>query len=70
MEYFLRIRCVAAQSRSQKFTVEIGARHQRFLQEGSSSCRCSTTSLVDQETMKKNASQMLNSFLYVQKDLE
>ena len=26
--------------------------------------------LVDQETVKKNASRMLNSFLYVQKDLE
>ena len=35
-----------------------------------SSCRCSTTSVVDQETMKKNASRMLNSFLYMQKDFE
>ena len=45
-------------------------RHQRISQEELSSCRCSTTSPVDQETMKKNASQMLNSFLYMQKDLE
>ena len=34
------------------------------------SCQCSTTSLVDQETMKKNACQMPISFLYVQRDLE
>ena len=42
-------------------------RHQRISQEGLSSCRCSTTYLVDQETMKKNASRMLNSFLFSQK---
>ena len=41
-------------------------RHQRISQEGLSSCRCSTTSPVDQETMKKNASRMLNFFLFVQ----
>ena len=45
-------------------------KHQRISQEGLSSCRCSTPSLVDQETMKKNASQMPISFLYMQKDLE
>ena len=45
-------------------------RHQRISQEELSSCRCSTTSPVDQETMKKNASQMLNSILYLQKSLE
>ena len=45
-------------------------RHQRISQEGFSSCLCSTTSLVDQETMKKNASQMPISFLYMQEDLE
>ena len=45
-------------------------RHQRISQEELSSCRCSTTSLVDQETMKKNASRMLNSFLSMQRDLE
>ena len=38
--------------------------------EGLSSYRCSTTSPVDQETMKKNAWRMPNSFLCVQKDLE
>ena len=38
-------------------------RHQRISQEGLSSCRCSTTSHGDQKTTRKNASQMLNSFL-------
>ena len=46
------------------------ARHQRISQEGLYSCWCSTTSPVDQETMKKNASQMLNSFFSMQRDLE
>ena len=35
-----------------------------------SSCRCSTKSHGDQETMKNNASQMLDSFLFLQEDLE
>ena len=33
------------------------------------SCRCSTTSYGDLKTTKKNASQMLNSFLSVQKEI-
>ena len=41
-------------------------KHQRISQEGSSSCRCLTTSHGDQKTTRKNASQMLNSFLYLQ----
>ena len=45
-------------------------RQQRISQEEFNGCRCSTTYPVDQETMKKNASRMLNSFLFVQKDLE
>ena len=45
-------------------------RHQRISQGGSYSCRCSTTSPVDQETTKKNASQMLNSFFSMQRDSE
>ena len=44
-------------------------RHQRISQEESYSCRCSTTFPVDQETMKKNASGMPNSFLFLQRDL-
>ena len=45
-------------------------KHQRFLQDGLSSCRCSTTFHGDQKTTRTNASQMLNSFLYLQKDSE
>ena len=45
-------------------------RHLRISQEEVYSCQCSTTSLVDQETMKKNACQMPISFLYMQRDLE
>ena len=45
-------------------------RHQRISQEGLSSCRLSTTSHGDQETTRKNASEMLNLFLYLQEDLE
>ena len=40
------------------------------LQEELSSCRCSTTSHGDQKIMKKNATQMLDSFLYLQEDSE
>ena len=43
-------------------------KHQKFTQEELYLCRCSTTSHVDQET--KNASQMLDSFLYMQRDLD
>ena len=39
-------------------------KNQRISQDELSSCRCSTTFLVDQETMKKNASQMPISFLF------
>ena len=45
-------------------------KHQRIVQDGLSSCRCSTTFYGDQKTTRKNASQMLNSFLYLQKDSE
>ena len=45
-------------------------RHQRISQEEFSSCRCSATSHGDQKTARKNAKQMLNSFLYLQKDSE
>ena len=42
-------------------------RHQRISQEELFSCRCLTTFPVDQETMKKNASQMLNLSLSMQR---
>ena len=45
-------------------------RHQRVSQEESHLCRCSTTFLVDQKTMKKNAWRMPNSFFCMQRDLE
>ena len=45
-------------------------RHQRISQEESYLCRCSTTSPVDQETMKKNACQMPISFFCIQRDVE
>ena len=45
-------------------------KHQRILQEESSSCRCSTTSHGDRKTMKKKSSQVLNSSLSMQEDSE
>ena len=45
-------------------------KHHKNSQDGLSSCRCSTTSHGDQETTRKNASQMLNSCLYLRKDSE
>ena len=45
-------------------------KHHRILQDGLSSCRCSTTSHADQKTTRKNANQMLNPFLYLQQDSE
>ena len=45
-------------------------KHQKTSLDGSSSCRCSTTSHGDLKTTRKNASQMLNSSLSMQKDLE
>ena len=68
VEYFPRIQYVAAQWKSQTFTVQMG-RNTRNIQEELSSSRCSTTSPVDQETMTKNASRMLNSPLFLQRDL-
>ena len=54
VEYLPRIQHLAAQWRSQMFTVEIRwDRHLGISQEESYLCRCSTTFPVDQETMKK-----------------
>ena len=66
---FSRIQHVAAQPQSPRTTVKI-ERNTWNLQDGSSSCRCSTTSHGDQRTTRKNASQMLNSPLSLQKDSE
>ena len=40
---------------------------ENFLQEGSSSCRCSMTSHGDQKITRENAIQMLNSFLFARR---
>ena len=45
-------------------------KHQKHSQEGLSSRRCLTTSHEDQKTMKRSASPIRNSFLYLQEDLE
>ena len=45
-------------------------RHQRISQEEFYPCRCSTTFLVEQDTMNKNVWQMLDSYLCMQEDLE
>ena len=45
-------------------------KHQIILQDEISSCRCSTTSHGDRKTTRKNANQLLNSFLYLQEDSE
>ena len=42
-------------------------RHQRILQEGLSLCRCSTTSLVDQETMKRMRVECSTRSLYAKR---
>ena len=44
------------------------AKNQKFSLDGLSSCRCSTTSHGDLKTMKKNANQVLSSFLSMHKD--
>ena len=43
-------------------------KHQRILQDGLSSCRCSTTSHGDLKTVKKNANQVLSSFRFLRED--
>ena len=46
------------------------AYNQKTSLDGLSSCRCSTTSHGDLKTIKKNANQVLNSFLSMRRDLE
>ena len=47
-----------------------GEKHQKFSQEEFYLCRCSTTSLVERKTMKKNVWHTLDSYLCMQEDLE
>ena len=63
VEHFPRIQYVAAQWRSQTFTVEIRWDTRELHKAGLSSCRCSMIFPVDQKTTKKNAWQMPNSYL-------
>ena len=70
VEYFLRVQYVAAQWRSQKFTVEIRRDTREFHRKDYLQVNVQRIFFVDQETMKKNASRMINSFLKMQKDLE
>ena len=62
------IRCSSA--KKSKVYCADWEKHQKFSQEESYSCRCSTTFLVNQKTMKKNAWQMPKSFFRMQRDLE
>ena len=70
VEYLPRIHLRAAQSQSSRDVVKIERNLREILQDGSSSCRCFTTSHGDRKTTRKNTSQVLNSFLYLQKDSE
>ena len=63
VEYLPRIHHIAALPQD-------WAEHQRNLLNGSSSCRCSTTSHGDLSTTRKTASQMLNTSLSMQRDSE
>ena len=69
MEYLPRIHHIAALHQSPRVTVKIEL-NTRKIHWTESSCRCSTTSHGDLKTIKKNASQVLNSFLSMQRDLE
>ena len=68
MEYLPRIHHTAPLQQSPRVPVKIERRTRKFSLDGLSSCRCSTTSHGDLKTMKKNANQMLSSFLSMRKD--
>ena len=70
VEHLPRIHHIAALPQSPRVTVKIERNTRKLLMDGLSSCRCSTTSHGDLKTTKKNASQMLNSSLSMQRDLE
>ena len=69
MEYLPRIHHVAAQSQSSRFTVKI-ERNTREIYRTDHLHVDVQRHLMDQGTTRKNASQMLNSFLSLQKDSE
>ena len=61
------IRCSSA-TKSKVYCTD-WEKHRKISQEEFYLCRCSTTFLVEQKTMKKNVWQMLDSYLYMQEDL-
>ena len=65
-----RIHHIAALPQSPRVLVKKWAYNQKISLDGSFSCRCSTTSHGDLKTTKKNASQMLFSFLSLQRESE
>ena len=69
VEHFPRIQYVAAQSRSQELIVEISWDTREFHRKDYIHVDVQRR-LLWIKRMKKNASQMLNSFLYMQRDLE
>ena len=70
MEFLPRIHHIASLHQSPRVTVKIERDTRGNSLDGVSSCRCSTTSHGDLKTIKKNASQVLNSFLFMRRDLE
>ena len=63
VDYFLRIHHIAALQQSPRVHVENERKNKNNLQDGSSSCRCSTTSHGDLKTMNRNANLTPTSFL-------
>ena len=69
VEFVLWIQYVAAQSISLKFTVEIGWDTRESYRKDYLHVDVQRHLIVDKKTMEKNASSMLNSFLYLPKDV-
>ena len=70
VEYFPRIQYVATQSRSQTFTVEIRWDTREFQRKDDLHVDVQRHLLWIKRQRKKNASRMLDSFLYLQEDFE
>ena len=68
VEYFPRIHHIAALLQSPRVHVKNRAYNQTISMDGSSSCRCSTTSHGDPQAMNRNANWAPNSFLFVRED--
>ena len=70
VEYFPGFNTLQLSHKVQEFTVQIRRNTTKLHRNNSILCRCWTTFLVEQKTMKKNAWQTLDSFLYIQEHLE